>query len=681
MLTTCKIVIILYINKEVLAMNNIIKPFLEKHAKSYELNYDETIGKETSCFEHLINYLVARNYLSRHFDPSNLSLGEGEVGIDGVAIIVNDTLVTSFSQIEDFFNSDLDISVSFIFTQAKTSETIKCEMISHFFTCVKNFIGTGNIKMNDKAAEYQKIYHYIISHPTQLSKNPDLHLFFAYTGIDQNDSTRESVITQAKDEFRKSSIFDDITFSLYDANKIISACRSINNSIKKSIEMIDCAVLPKISNVNEAYIGIVRCIDFINFITNEDGAIITNLFEDNVRYFQGNNSVNVEIQKTLGVEETQDEFAVLNNGITIVAKELRRTGNTFSLSQFQVVNGCQTSFVLYENRTKLSEKASVVIKLISTDDKRISDSIVKTTNRQTPVLNEAFETLRDFHKNLELAYQSYPTEHRMFYERRSKQYDSSNICKNKIVSFPFQTAAYIAVFLGEPQSTHRYYGELLNSYKTRIYQDDDVLEQYCIASIIVYTVDKLLKKTSMYNRYKKFRFHISFIVRCLAAQSSVPKANSRKMKTFCDDLYKKISDNGWLEKTVNDICSNIDSIIDDKMIKVKDGNSLDRTREFTKMLMGKLSISDNEITSRKSLPKLTKGAKVRCKVISWNNSFVYVDLIDYKEPGSIYIKYITGEFIYDINDVLNIGQEIEAYILSENQHPIYGYSLSKVKIK
>lgn len=656
-------------------MNNIIKPFLEEHKKSYELTCDEAM-----CFENMVNYLVARNYLSRHFDPDDLSLGKGEVGIDGVAIIVNDTLVTSLSQIEEFFKGNADISVSVIFTQAKTSESIKCEMLSHFFTCVKNFIETGNIKMNAKAKEYREIYHYIINHPTQLSKNPDLHLFFAYTGIDQDDYTRESIVEQAKEEFRKSSIFDEITFSLYDANKIISVCRSINNSIKKSIEMLDCAVLPKISNVNEAYIGIVRCVDFINLITNDDGAIIANLFEDNVRYFQGNNPVNAEIQKTLGIEETQDEFAVLNNGVTIVAKELRRTSNIFSLSQFQVVNGCQTSFVLYENRSKLSEKASIIIKLISTDDKRISDSIVRTTNRQTPILNEAFETLRDFHKNLELAYQSYPIEHRMYYERRSKQYDSSNVCKNKIVSFPFQTAAYIAVFLGEPQSTHRYYGELLNSYKTRIYQDDDILDQYCVSSVIVYAVDKILKNKNVYNKYKAYRFHISFIVRCLADNSPVPKANSRAMKKYCDNLYSRISNNQWLENTTIGICSTIDNIVDNGVVKTKDGNTLDRTREFTKVLMNKLGISDNETTSRKSLPKLTTGLKVRCKVVSWNNSFVYVEIIDYKEIGSIHIKYITGEYIYDIHDVLNIGQEIEAYIISDDQHPKYGYNLSIIKV-
>ena len=63
--------------------------------------------------------------------------------------------------------------------------------------------------------------------------------------------------------------------------------------------------------------------------------------------------------------------------------------------------------MLYENRKHLNNDATIVIKIISTENKNIADSIVKSTNRQTPVMNEALETLRDIHKKLELVYQSY----------------------------------------------------------------------------------------------------------------------------------------------------------------------------------------------------------------------------------------------------------------------------------
>ena len=56
---------------------------------------------------------------------------------------------------------------------------------------------------------------------------------------------------------------------------------------------------------------------------------------------------------------------------------------------------------------KTNQKSSAVVFTSSKSAKNITDSIVKSTNRQTPVMNEAFETLRDIHKKLELVYQSY----------------------------------------------------------------------------------------------------------------------------------------------------------------------------------------------------------------------------------------------------------------------------------
>lgn len=652
-------------------MNNIVKPFLDSHIKAYELKDDEA-----SAFEHLINYLTVRNYTSRHFDPSEVTLGKGEVGIDGVAIIVNDTLITSFEQIKEYFEDTSDISVAFAFVQSKTSENFDNSALSHFFTAVNDFLTNGKIKMNTKACEMHKICRYIIENPTHLSKNPDCHLFFSFTGKSSEDSTRTAIVQEQIEFLKKTSMFDEITFSLYDSDKIVAVCRSIKNSIKKTIEMVDCAVLPKIHNVAESYIGIVRCNDYVKLITNEDGAIISNLFEDNVRYFQGQNTINAEIQSTLRTQEKQEEFSVLNNGVTIVAREMRRTGNNFTLSDFQVINGCQTSFVLYENRGRLSDDTYLIVKLISTTNKDISDSIVKTTNRQTPVLNEAFETLRDFHKNLENVYASYRPEDRLYYERRSKQYDATDINKNKIISFPFQTAAYVAVFLGEPQSTHRYYGELLKSYNKRMYNDTDVLEQYCVASMYVYIVDKYLRHIDQYNDYKKYRFHIALMLRCMAIDSQVPEPSSREMKKYCQGLYDKIKDESWVRENINRACTIIQEVIKDPKMKPKDGNDVIRTREFTISIVDKLGIKNSLTSLKNKLPPLKKGTKVKCKVISWNNSFAYVELLDYRESGSIYIKYITGEYIIDIGDVLKENQEIEATILNNIPHPVFGYNLS-----
>lgn len=655
-------------------MNNLIKPFLDAHIASYELENEKDISK---TFEHFFNYLTVRNYTSRHFDPSDISLGKGEVGIDGVAIIVNDILVTTILEIEELFKGgETDISVSFVFVQSKTSESFDSSEMVQFFAAVNDFLSDGKITMNDKATELRAVCKYIIEHPTQLSKNPDCHLFYSYTGKTTEDKTRNALVEQQVDNLKRMSVFDEVTFGLYDAERIITSCRAIKNSIKKTIEMMDCAVLPKVHNIDEAYIGIVKCKEFIKLITNDDGAILSNLFEDNVRYFQGHNIINAEIQATLRNPKKQEEFSILNNGVTIVSKEMRRMGNSFTLSGFQVINGCQTSFVLYENRAKLSDQSCIVLKIISTNDKNITDSIVKTTNRQTPVLNEAFETLRDFHKNLELTYESYDKEHRLYYERRSKQYDSSEINKNKIISFPFQTSAYVAVFLAEPHSTHRYYGELLKAYSKRIYNDNDVLEQYCMASMYVYVVDSYLKHNEQFSIYRKYKYHVALMLRHLANGDPLPESTSKKMKRYCEMLYEKISDEHWVQDNIQRSCSIIDAVIQDGHVLGKDGNDITRTKEFTNKILERIGLDSSSLRNTPQLPDLKKNVKVKCKVINWNNSFAYVDLVDYKETGSIYIGNISEKYISSIDEVLTENQEIEAKVLDDRKHPVFGYPLT-----
>ena len=653
-------------------MNKAVLPFLNKHIEEYELECSQE-----KSFEHFFNYLTVRNYTSRHFDPEEISLGKGEVGIDGIAIIANDTLVTSMQQAMDIFNSDADVSASIIFVQSKTSESFESSELTQFFAAVNDFIKQGNVNTNSKATELRNIFNYIISNPIKLYKNPDCHLFYSYTGKINEDKTREALVSQQIIELKRTSFFDNVTFILYDADKIISSCRAIKNNVKKTIKLVDCAVIPHINNINEAYIGVAKCTDFIHLITNDDDAIMSNLFEDNVRYFQGHNTINAEIQETLIDKSKQEEFSVLNNGVTIVTRDMRRTGNDFTFNGFQIINGCQTSFVLYENRTKLTDNSYITIKIISTDNEDVTNSIVKTANRQTPVLNEAFETLRDFHKKLELVYASYNNPYKLFYERRSKQYDSSDINKNKIISFPFQTTAYIAVFLEEPQSTHRYYGELLKSYSKKLYKENDVLEQYCIASIYVYVIESFLKHNNSFFEYKKYKFHIALMLRILANSNPLPNSNDKKMKSYCDELFKRISNETWVSNQIEKCCKIIDEVIKNGDTFEKNGNDETRSKDFTSKLLENLGVESTGAEVMQ-LPRLKKEEKVYCKVLYWNSSFAYVSLIDYNEKGSIHIRYISKDYITSIDDYLKVGQIIEAVILDDVPNPVFGYQLSMV---
>jgi hypothetical protein len=95
-----------------------------------------------------------------------------------------------------------------------------------------------------------------------------------------------------------------------------------------------------------------------------------------------------------------DRFALMNNGVTIIAKSLLTTGDKFTMNDFQIVNGCQTSNILYDNRSVINDSVRIPVRIISTTDDAVTESVITATNRQTEVKQEQFFALKEFSKNL-----------------------------------------------------------------------------------------------------------------------------------------------------------------------------------------------------------------------------------------------------------------------------------------
>ena len=159
-------------------------------------------------------------------------------------------------------------------------------------------------------------------------------------------------------------------------------------------------MLPDIPGVKEAYVGVVPAEEFLRLIVDDAGNIRKSLFYDNIRDFQDYNDVNAEIRETLKAESGRMRFAVLNNGVTVVARRLQTTGNKFGVTDYQIVNGCQTSHVLFDQKEELGEATQIPLKVIATEDEEIINSVITSTNRQTQVTTEDLYALGDFRKTI-----------------------------------------------------------------------------------------------------------------------------------------------------------------------------------------------------------------------------------------------------------------------------------------
>ncbi|MFU0171164.1 AIPR family protein, partial [Salmonella enterica] len=72
-------------------------------------------------------------------------------------------------------------------------------------------------------------------------------------------------------------------------------------------------------------------------------------------------------------------------GITIVSPDVKLQGSILHLENFQIVNGCQTSNVLYECRDSLDDTMMVNLKVVETLNEDVFSELVRATNSQTKV--------------------------------------------------------------------------------------------------------------------------------------------------------------------------------------------------------------------------------------------------------------------------------------------------------
>ncbi|MDZ3838532.1 MAG: AIPR family protein [Rhodospirillales bacterium] len=75
---------------------------------------------------------------------------------------------------------------------------------------------------------------------------------------------------------------------------------------------------------------------------------------------------------------------LMNNGAAIVARALRTVRRDhIQIEGFQIVNGCQTTHLLYDQREKADPSIYIPLRVIATQDEDVVRSISRGTNRQT----------------------------------------------------------------------------------------------------------------------------------------------------------------------------------------------------------------------------------------------------------------------------------------------------------
>ncbi len=532
-------------------MDRITKSLINELLRNQEL---ESEG-DSKDFEKLVNYASISNEYSKTFELDSVTVGEGnDTGLDGIAILVNGQLVEDTEEIDDLLDKNGSLEITFIFTQAKTSSNFNSGEINTFIYGIKDFFAENpRLVRNEDIKRFAEIADYIYSKAPDFKSNPNIIAYYVTTGTWVNDQNLLAVLKTGQEELLEKNLFNEVRMIAMGAKELITLYRKTKETSLATINFSKRFTIPSINGISEAYIGLLPFEEFKKIIQDDNGKL-KNVFEDNVRDFQGDtNDVNTLINETVSGEKSE-VFSILNNGVTIVANTISPTGDVFTIKDYQIVNGCQTSNVLYNNRLNPNiNNVFVPIKIIATDNEEIKTQITLATNNQTPIKKEQLAALTVFQRNLEQFYNTYDGDNKLFYERRAKQYNSSNnVIKTRIITVPIQIKSFSAMFLLNPHLVTSYFGTLvkkLNSDTSKIFKDDHAYITYYVSGLAYYKLETFFRRKLIDSKYKSIRFHILMLFRLLANNNQLPPLNSqRNMERFCEPIFGILnSDDSSLE--------------------------------------------------------------------------------------------------------------------------------------
>lgn len=356
--------------------------------------------------------------------------------------------------------------------------------------------------------------------------------------------------------------FSDIQQIRIDKKRLQDIVNSNENFYRAELEGEQSfPILSGKEKLGNAYVARIFAEELIKLMVTSDGLLRRNLFDDNVRDWQGPSAVNHEIMATL--KKSPERFVLFNNGITIVCQDVKIENQKYVLENPQIVNGCQTCNMIYQaykNKVDLSS-VQIIAKIVGSNMGEVTQGIVRGANRQNIVYEEAFETMKEFHKNLEKYFESNQIKgyQKIYYERRSRQYANEiKIKPQQKIGFRGLIQSMVALFLNHVEESHRHEYTLSKSYKDTLFVDAHSCQPYYLAAFLYLNVDVFFRSGVLPKRLSNYKMHIMLLIKEMAGGSS-PDLTSGEIDQYCEKLFAAF-ENGKLRQYALEACEKFEDI-------------------------------------------------------------------------------------------------------------------------
>lgn len=581
--------------------------------KSHFDEFMNTYGYNSICesdaFELFSIYSIASKYCKSETISKSLlediKVGNGgDWGIDGFLIVVNGKIVTNTKLVDDLLSANGSIDAQIVIIQSKTSTSFSAAELGMALDGIENLLRDvlGETELpscNSDLQDYRDLLKHIYSKSSDFSEgnNPILHGYYVCCGTYNAQKDFESKVKKTTDFVESTDLVRNFSFSFLDKKEIVNYYKSTKTKPEAIINIEQKITLPKVEGIADAYLCILPYNELQKLYIS-DGRIMQEVFYDNVRAFQGLNLINRSISDSLKAGNI-DLFAAMNNGITVIARKLQPTGHDIRLVDYQIVNGCQTCNVLFINKDLPDiDKLKVTVKLIASEDKGIRDKIIIGNNSQTEVKREQLISLLETQKLIEDYYNAQNTYEKLYYERRSKQYKSSDakVPQNKIVTIPNQIISFVSMIMEAPDKVRGYYGSIVEEFEKNgnmVFSPETNPALYYTCALASYKMQELFSCGFIDRKYRKVKFHVLLAFRLMCQCTSLPAFNSNKVQHYCDHLCSILCDTDRCKEGFNAAIELVNAALNHC-----DPNDSDRMKESFTKKMKELAAKADQINKR-----------------------------------------------------------------------------------
>lgn len=522
---------------------------LEANFKSWRENRFPTPKKDVNIFE----YYCIEQFL-RLLDPSDNQLKSGitgggkDGGVDGMYMFVNGELVDAESELDPKTPND----VKLIIIQVKEGEGFSPVAVDKLFWFTDDLLD-----LTRKKADYHSTYRPELIALMRLFKdkygiivgeNPSLSVEFDYItkkDVEPNDDCKKSA-DKIKAIVKKYFSQAQCEFRFVNAAALWTQVQT--RPPKKKV--LQWASQPMLTQEGE--IGLVKLLDYYDFLKDKDGEITERIFDSNVRGYWKSTPVNKRIADTLK-GPSNSEFWLLNNGITILADKTDNAGYLqIEITDPQIVNGLQTSRQIYNYYRDVKDLPTpdarrVLIRIIKTADKTIRDDVIRCTNSQNEMPEEALRATDAIHRQIETLFHTYG----LFYDRRKGHYRDQGKPVAQIVSVVEVLQAMLSVVFKRPDDARarpRNYFKNNDLYTSVFGKDKYDLNVYLKSTEILRRVEDFLDEKSLELIHRRnLKFYLCMYVCCAKVASAYnPPGQILKIDTaslseeFLTDCYSRV---------------------------------------------------------------------------------------------------------------------------------------------